>query len=82
MYKYSYTTKDKDVYLITWYDSDNKAVCSASYRIVSDSAEELESAIALNAMALKKSNSKLFAEEIGIADEGMMMHMMEEAGNE
>lgn len=82
MYKYSYTTKDKDVYLITWYDSDNKAVCSASYRIVSDSAEELESAIALNAMALKKSNSKLFAEEIEIADEGMMMHMMEEAGNE
>lgn len=82
MYKYNYTTKDKDVYLITWYDSDNKAVCSASYRIVSDSAEELESAIALNAMALKKSNSKFFAEEIEIADEGMMMHMMEEAGNE
>lgn len=82
MFKYSYTTKDKDVYLITWYDSDNKAVCSASYRIVSDSAEELESAIALNAMALKKSNSKRFAEEIEIADEGMMMHMMEETGNE
>lgn len=81
MYKYSYTVNGMDVYLITWYDSEDKAVCSASYRIISDSPEELESAIALNAMALKKSNSKLFVEETEAA-EGNMMHMMEEAGNE
>lgn len=80
MYKYSYTVKGMDVYLITWYDSEDKAVCSASYRIISDSTEELESAIALNAMALKKSNSKLFVEETETA-EGMM-HMMMEADNE
>ena len=81
MYKYSYTVKGTDVYLITWYDGEDKAVCSASYRIVSDSTEELESAIALNAMALKKSNSKLFVEETEAAEEGMM-HMMEETDNE
>lgn len=82
MYKYSYTVKGTDVYLITWYDSEDKAVCSASYRIVSDSTEELESAIALNAMALKKSNSKLFVKETEAAEEGMMHMMMEEADNE
>ena len=82
MYKYSYTVKGTDVYLITWYDGEDKAVCSASYRIVSDSAEELESAIALNAMALKKSNSKLFVEETEAAEEGMMHMMEEETDNE
>ena len=82
MYKYSYTVKGTDVYLITWYNSEDEAVCSASYRIVSDSTEELESAIALNAMAFKKSNSKLFVEETETTEEGMMHMMMEETDNE
>lgn len=59
MYGYTYTAKSDNCYTITW-TSDGVKILSADYRIVADTPDELESVIALNAIALKNSNARLF----------------------
>ena len=72
-YKFGYVSTGNDTYRITWYDNGSTVVCESVYRIVADSTEELEKAITLNAMALRNSNSKLFAEDEPEEGRDMMM---------
>lgn len=66
MEKHSYTfghTSDGNICTVTWYDNGTTVVCSAEYTIVADSAEDLDSAITLNALALRSANARLFVED-------------------
>lgn len=65
MEKHNYTfgyQSDGNIYTVTWYDNGTTVVCSAEYTIVADSAEDLDSAITLNALALRSANARLFVE--------------------
>lgn len=66
MERHNYTfghTQEGNICTVTWYDNETTVVCSAEYTIVADSAEDLDSAITLNALALRSANARLFVED-------------------